>query len=105
MPTRAAAMAWLSMSVANICTLKLCFSVSCRSASRMAREYASSPVEQPGTQIRIAVSTLLPANNLGMICCSRNLKASGSRKKLVTPINMSRNKASTSSGVCWPNLK
>ena len=32
------AMAWLSMSVANTCTLKLCFSSSMRSWSRMARE-------------------------------------------------------------------
>jgi hypothetical protein len=65
----------------------------------MAIEYASSPVEQPGTHARTEAPADLPSKSSGTTVSSSVWNASGSRKKQVTPISRSRNSESTSSGV------
>jgi hypothetical protein len=55
----------------------------------MAMEYASSPVEQAVTQTRTGVAGVLFVSIPGRIFFMRNSKASGSLKKLVTPIRSS----------------
>ncbi len=54
---RATSIALGSMSVAKMQTSRACLALSMCSARSMASEYASSPVEQPGTQTRICPLT------------------------------------------------
>ena len=73
--------------------------MSMASEKRMAIEQASSPVEQPTVQIRRVESGLLLFNRAGRTFSSKTLKASGSLKKLVTPMSISLKRISTSAGV------
>ena len=54
------------------------------SSRTMAMEYASSPVEQPGTQTRIGSLAILFSMILGKNRSASAWNASGSRKKPVT---------------------
>ena len=59
------------------------------SISAIASEYASCPVEHPGTQIRMGASAGLVFRICGKTLCLSISKVSGSRKKLVTLIRIS----------------
>ena len=67
-------------------------------------EYASSPVEQPVTQILTGVSGGRPFKTSGKTLVFKASKVSGSRKKLVTLISRSSYKAVTSPGLPCRNL-
>ncbi len=90
-PMRAISIALLSISVANICTLKFFFASFIHSCNIIATEYASSPVEHPGTQILILLFSGLVFTNSDNIFFNFS-KDSGSLKKFVTPIKSSLNK-------------
>lgn len=64
------------------------------STNAIAIEYASWPVEQPGTQARSGSSPRC-AISLGKTLRTRTVKALGSRKKLVTLISTSEYSASS----------
>ena len=76
-------------SVAKTCTGIPSLCSARNSATTIAIEYASSPVEQPGTQMRIVSSCARPATILGRIAPVIAAKDSGSRKNRVTWIRMS----------------
>lgn len=69
------------------------------SASEIATEYASSPVEQPGTQIRTGSSSARWRSIREKTRFSSVRKAAGSLKNAVTGINKSRKSASCSVAV------
>src|SRR5881296_3987184 len=86
------------MSPAKICTRER---ESCRricSRSRIATEYASSPVEQPGVHTRRVPSSAATSTRRGITSLASTANASGSRKKCVTPMSRSRNNWSASLG-------
>ncbi len=90
---------WLT-SVANIWIATWSFFSSRYSSKAIRIEYTSSPVEQPGTQMRIGASGGLPCTMRGNTFSCNVAKVSGSRKNPVTLISMSSNRASTSLGFC-----
>ncbi|EKD40738.1 MAG: hypothetical protein ACD_74C00210G0002 [uncultured bacterium] len=93
-------MASWSRSVAKICSVKFSVGLICSSASVKAipSEYASSPVEQPTDHARSRPPAGRSAKSTGMASVCSCAQASGSRKKLVTPINSSLKSNSTSWG-------
>jgi len=59
------------------------------SKSNIASEYASSPVAQPATQMRISSLSGTRSRTSGITCFSRKSNASGSLKNRVTPMSRS----------------
>ncbi len=68
------------------------------STSVTASEYASSPVEHPGTQTRRAASGPRSRKSAGTAACWSRSNTSGSRKNRVTPMSRSRVRAASSAG-------
>ena len=93
------------MSVAKTRTLVPFWAASACSISSIATVYASSPVAQPVTQARSGWSGGFSRTSAGITSFSRNFQASGSRKKPVTVISRSRNRASTSAASACRNLR
>jgi hypothetical protein len=85
-------------SVAKIWTGQVRASASMYSLKLIAIEYASSPVEQPTTQIRTGSAALRSDVSRGNTFVLSSSKDSGSRKNDVTLIRMSWNSASISPG-------
>ena len=85
------------MSVANTWAGTLRLTLPACSCSSMAIEYASSPVEQPGTHTRTGSPGVWAAISLGSASAASASNAGASRKKLVTPMSSSRKRVSTSS--------
>ena len=88
-PNRARSMAAGSRSVPNIWILWCTFSFSMYSTRSMAIEMASSPVEQPGTQIRRVEFCGFVWISSETTFSERTSKASGSLKNRVTPMRKS----------------
>ena len=98
-PSRANAMASASRSEANICNLIARPVAMIASWHTIAIEYASSPVLQPATHMRSAWPAWRFSIKSGMITLSKRSNTLGSRKKLVTLINMSWASRSRSAGL------
>ena len=99
-PFLAFSMATKSKSVAKIWSLIFfCFLIFSRASSKtIAREYASSPVEQAETQTRMVYPFGNSFSRFGIISSLSLSQTAVSRKKLVTPINNSLKSNSTSFG-------
>ncbi len=88
-PWRACSMSRSLMSVAKILRASLRPACSSAFSATRATLYGSSPVEQPGTQMRIGSPSLLAPTMAGNTDVRRASNASGSRKNSVTMMRMS----------------
>ena len=95
---RARRMAPSLMSVPNTWIPALLPRASRNSSTAIASENASSPVEQPGTQMRMGASRPGRSSSAGRTFSSSAANTSGSRKKLVTWMNRSSWSVLSSSG-------
>ena len=86
-----------SMSVANTCSGQFFPAAASSSISSIAREYASSPDAQPGTQTRNGSSVGFASTSGPMAFSRSSSNASASRKNAVTLISRSLSSCLTSS--------